>query len=42
MLLTTLAASASYIAVPATMLCAYALLAGTAAWAGANRRPAVR
>ena len=30
------------LAVPATMLCAYALLAGTAAWAGANRRPAVR
>ncbi|MGR4889872.1 hypothetical protein ACIPPQ_02495 [Sphingopyxis sp. LARHCG72] len=30
------------LAVPATMLFAYALLAGTAAWAGANRRRAVR
>lgn len=29
------------LAVPATMLFAYALLAGTAAWAGANRRLAV-
>ncbi|KTE17366.1 hypothetical protein [Sphingopyxis sp. H115] len=27
------------LAIPATMLSAYALLAGTAAWAGANRRP---
>lgn len=30
------------LAVPATMLFAYALLAGTAAWAGANRQLAVR
>jgi hypothetical protein len=30
------------LAVPATMLFAYALLAGTAAWAGANRRRPVR
>ena len=30
------------LAVPATMLFAYALLAGTAAWAGANRRVATR
>ncbi|GAO77334.1 MULTISPECIES: hypothetical protein [unclassified Sphingopyxis] len=30
------------LAVPATMLFAYALLAGTAAWAGANRRAATR
>lgn len=30
------------LAVPATMLFAYALLSGTAAWAGANRRIAVR
>ena len=30
------------LAVPATMLFAYALLAGTAAWAGTNRRLAVR
>ena len=29
------------LAVPATMLFAYALLAGTAAWAGANRRPRI-
>jgi hypothetical protein len=29
------------LAIPATMLFAYALLAGTAAWAGANRRLAV-
>ena len=27
------------VAVPATMLFAYALLAGAATWAGANRRP---
>ena len=30
------------LAIPATMLFAYALLAGTAAWAGANRRRAAR
>lgn len=30
------------LAVPATMLFAYALLAGTAAWAGANRRISIR
>ena len=30
------------LAVPATMLFAYALLAGTAAWAGANRRLPIR
>jgi len=30
------------LAIPATMLFAYALLAGTAAWAGANRRVATR
>ena len=30
------------LAVPATMLFAYALLAGMAAWAGANRQPLIR
>ena len=29
------------LAIPATMLAAYALLAATAAWAGANRTPAL-
>ncbi|WP_332816776.1 hypothetical protein [Sphingopyxis sp.] len=30
------------LAIPATMLAAYAVLAGTAAWAGTNRRPLAR
>lgn len=30
------------LAIPVTMLAAYAVLAGTAAWAGANRRPLAR
>lgn len=30
------------LAIPATMLAAYAVLAGTAAWAGINRRPLAR
>ena len=34
--------SAYSLAIPTTMLLAYALLAGTAAWAGANRRPLQR
>ena len=30
------------LAIPATMLAAYAVLAGAAGWAGANRRPTVK